>query len=77
MLIVQIEGLSALHVLKRRIDKKTLYHSILRHERIFLILREQTRNPLVNIEKNLSLKVGGFLGISKTESITKITLEKD
>ena len=35
------------------------------------------RDPLLNIEKTLDIKVGGIIGIGKSQSITKITLEKD
>lgn len=77
MLIAQIEGLPQLNILKRPSPKKTLYHSIFRHERPFIVLREQTRQPLTQIEKTLTLKVGGFIGMAATESISVITLEKD
>ena len=76
MLIAQIEGITALHYYKRR-NVKPLYNSFIRHERYIIIRREETRDPLLNIQKTLDLKVGGFLGVGKSESITKITLEKD
>ena len=76
MLIAQIEGISNLHYFRRR-NVKSLYNSYIRHERYILIRREETRDPLLNIEKTLDIKVGGLLGIGRSESITKITLEKD
>ena len=51
--------------------------SYLRHERPFIVVRREVRNPLMNIEKNLECKVGGFLGMGKKESISLITLNKD
>ena len=39
--------------------------------------RAPSREPIVNIEKTLSLNVGGFIGVGKTKSVNKITLAKD
>lgn len=77
MLVAQIEGISSHLIFQRKKDKRSLPISKLRHERLFIVTREQTRSPLINIEKTLRLKVGGFIGMSKTESVSKITLEKD
>ena len=51
--------------------------SYLRHERPFIVTRREVRNPLMNIQKSLECKVGGFLGMGKKESISQITLDKD
>ena len=32
---------------------------------------------MFNIQKTLSVKVGGFAGLAKTESVSTITVEKD
>ena len=76
MLIAQIEGISNLQYFRRR-NVKSLYNSFIRHERYIIIQRPETREPLLNIEKTLDIKVGGIIGIGKSQSITKITLEKD
>ena len=51
--------------------------SYFRHERPFIVVRREVRNPLINISKSLECKVGGFLGIGKKESTSRITLDKD
>ena len=65
MLIAQIEGITHLHYYRRR-DVKTLTNSYLRHERYIIVRREQERVPVLNIEKTLKLKVGGFAGMKRT-----------
>ena len=35
------------------------------------------RQPIENIQKVLSLEVGGIIGVGATQSISHITLEKD
>ena len=73
MLVAQLEGDKDWLLLKR----PEMNISYLRHERPFIVVRREVRNPLMNIEKNLECKVGGFLGMGKKESISLITLNKD
>ena len=60
-------------------DLPDLGISKVRHERPIFINRDLrlTPQPQLNVQQNLSSKIGGFLGIGKTLSKSQIVLDKD
>lgn len=74
MLIAQMEG-----------DEKSMYVarnpslniSHVRHERPLIVVRQERRDASKGIEKDLSVQIGGFLGLNTSPSVSHIAVDND
>lgn len=66
-----------MNIIQHKPYRNELKFTHFRYERTFIVKRKENREPQLEISKTLEVSVGGFIGIKRTSSICKITLDKD